>query len=187
MAEELRLETHAKPSGFNQDTLVGALIGFAMPGGLITAAIGAVIGGVIGKKQMEDEEQHGKKVSSPNPWNKEALIGGLTGYIASTFVEGIVATAVIASTGTIGVGAAIGLMAIGLAGPVIGGLMGSKAGERRQEIEYEVAKQQTIARHLGGNSSPEMGNALDAVEMPTKSWAQDIAQKRMSNTAQHQR
>lgn len=83
MHQPLKLQTHHNVTIFNKDMMLGALVGLIVPGfgpvALGAAAVGALIGGFVGKNRLEKENHEGKVVTTPTYLNKDTLIGGLLG------------------------------------------------------------------------------------------------------------
>jgi hypothetical protein len=140
MAKQLTLKVNSEPTMFNKEMLIGTLM-FPM--------IGTIVGGLMGKRRMEDEKANGKVVTEEQTaWSKETIIGGwlgaIGGSIAGNIVGAVVATAINPVAGAIAFGA------IALAGMGIGGSMGMSAGKQRQRQEFEQARQQLEERAIGG-------------------------------------
>lgn len=198
MAEELKLRTQATPSYINKDTLLGALIGSFVLTPLIGGTIGAAIGGYLGKERIERENTVGKDVSpTPSFWNKETLIGTLTGnllggiaasllFVATTglTLSAVAAGAPIAGA-TLGIGLAVAATAV-IGGTIAGAYVGGKSGQARQTAEYSEAKQQNIVSDLSKNVSPQVAQAVEyAMENDkTKNWAQHIENERAMTQGQ---
>ena len=136
-----------EPTFWNRDAVVGFVIG-NIPG--------MIIGGLIGKSRMKDEQMTGKVVSEPSFWNKSIFSGLLVG--------GLIATAVVLGTlygfplvtGVALTEATFKSMVLPLNGAVlgielIGGIMGGLSGKERLTKEYNEAKAY-VAEH--GNYAP---------------------------------
>ncbi len=207
MSEQLTLKTNNSPSYFNKDTLLGGLLSYVVGGivlnafipggGLIAAAGGAIIGGMMGKNRIEDENKNGKKVGEPTAWNKDTAIGGLLGFVgagiavAVTLVLGAGATLAAAAAAPAAVpAAAIGtLVAMGaalLGAPIVGAFIGGKIGKNRQTHEVEDSKKQTIVEHLSKTVSPEVGKAVEYSMEHGKDWSKQVTEERMLAEAQQQ-
>ena len=197
MANELTLKTNNTPTIFNKDMALGALIGLSIPLiGLIAGPIGAVVGGFIGKRRIEEENSTGKRVGEPSFWNKDTAIGGLSGWAIGGLVGVSIALAIItpaifaahAAHTIVAPGIIFAARAVGIAssatGIAIGTYLGGKAGEKRQAAEYEEAKQQTIVRGLSQNVSPEVGQAVEYAMAHNKSWAADVTESKLMEQAQ---
>ena len=140
MSETRVLKVKTEPTYFNQEMLIGTMF---------FPVVGTVIGGVMGKRRMEDEKANGKVVSDEqSAWSKETIIGGWLGAIGGS-LAGQIAGAVVA-VAINPVAGAIAFGAIALAGMGIGGSMGMSAGKQRQRQEFEQARQQLEERAIGG-------------------------------------
>lgn len=178
MAEALVLRKNDYPTYLNKEALIGTLIAFP---------IGTAIGAYIGKKRMEEEQEHGKIVTdNPSFWNKDALIGGLLGMAMSGVAALLTGVAAVAATGGIGFGV---VAAVGgaLAATALGTYIGGKMGISRQTSEYEEAKKQTIVNHLSQTVSPEVGKAVEYSMAHNKEWGKQVAEDRLLADAQAHR
>ena len=195
MAEDLILKTHQKPTYFNKETLIGALLLPLFGGGAISLAIGALVGAFVGKKRIEHEAHEGKRVSENHSWlNKETLLGALTGHLigkavaisalflnfSTVLATGTSLTAAMAATAPL----ALPAMLMVLGSSLVGGYIGNKLDERHHAAEYEQAKTQTIVRHMSRAVSPEAGKAMEYAMEHQKSWSQDVVKDRMVADAQ---
>lgn len=193
MADTLKLRTNNTPTMFNPEMMLGGLIG-AMFGGFpvmaLTVATGALIGGWLGKKRLENENRDGKDVVPPTGWNREAAIGGIAGHFI-----GQVAAAM-AFIGVSGVSLAGGTFpaeaslapaagaafASWLGSTAIGTWIGSRVGRRRMAQEYLMAAQQLAAEQQVKTTGLEQ--TQQGVDAPGKSFAQQIEAERALAAAQ---
>ena len=186
MESPLILKPNEKPSHINKDMVIGALIiPTLLGGGLVVAAIGALVGAVagsfIGKKSMEHEAQHGKVISEHhNPMNKDTLGAGLTGLLGGKILAALMLTA---TGGMLTAPLALFALASVVGGGVVGALIGNKVNQNIHSKELEIAKKQTIVRHIEKHVSPETAKAVEYALEHNKEWANDITQKRMLEQA----
>ena len=165
MSEPLVLKSDTPPTIFNKEMVIGTLL---LP------VFGTIIGAVVGKRRMERENTVGKLVDEkPGFWNMDTLLGGLIG--------GTVGSLLLALTGPVGL-AVEGVLLLG--GTIAGAYLGGKAGEKRQEAEYDQARQQTIVRNLSASVSPEVAKAVEYTMAHNKSWSKDVAEQRMLEQSQ---
>ncbi|MEQ1790406.1 MAG: hypothetical protein ABL857_08175, partial [Rickettsiales bacterium] len=135
MSQELKLRTNETPTFFNKEAAIGFLIAPHL-------AIGAVVGGIIGKNRMKKELTHGKPVGESSTLNKDTLLGGMIGLT----IGGAITTLILMSqTATIAAAAAT-IGTIGTA--IIGAVIGSKHGKRTQEKEYVEALHQQSEQQM---------------------------------------
>lgn len=120
--ENLVIPSQTPPSFWNKSTLLGFLL---------AGPLGLVVGGYLGKKDMEKEWNNGKEVSEPTIWNKNMLIGA-----ALAFQVGVAL-----SVGLISAGMVVGLPVLPVIGGValLGGLIGGTGGKEEMEREYAQA------------------------------------------------
>lgn len=131
MSQDLKLKVKTEPTMFNKEMLIGTIL---------FPIVGTVIGGMIGKRRMEDEKNNGKMVSEEtSSWSKETIIGGLLGLIGGHLIGNLVATALFAANPA---AALVGYAATALGGALIGGYVGAEQGVKRQKQEYQEAKHQ---------------------------------------------
>jgi hypothetical protein len=107
---------------FNDDTWVGALFGAL--GGLGGAAVGSVsllagalIGGWVGKRDMDREMVEGRPVNPPTIWNRTIAKGMLIGLAVGMVAAGGYA---VAAFGVAALSTALGTAVISSLGPSIG-------------------------------------------------------------------
>jgi hypothetical protein len=194
MAQELTLRTNDKPSFFNKELLIGGLaatvtaavgLGLLTPIGMAVVAGGAIAGSVIGEKRMESEAILGKKVGEPSFWNKDTLLGGLLGAVASP-LPAIVTAAITVSLAAVLLPAliptalSIGLIGGTAASIATGAYVGGKLGELNQTKEYQAAKEQTIVNNISKEVSPGVAQAVEyaMANDKTKNWAKHIEDER---------
>lgn len=178
-----------KPSFINTGAVKGAAIG--MLGTVLfppAPAIGAVIGSIVRRSKMKQEEQFGKVVHPPTAWNKGSFFGAAFGLGTGLFVASLV----------VGVGALFGSVALpfllGTAASVaaftaISGWVGNKISQHFQKKEYQKAenfalqhgefippaeRQQAIA--MGQALAPTGPAPMQAPAMPAGNLAQASTQ-----------
>jgi len=198
MAQPMTLQTHHNPSLFNKDMLLGGLLGLLIPipgAALITAPIGGILGGLIGKNRLAKENREGKTVGEPSFWNKDTLIGGLIGLALAgiaAFSVGLIgagATVVTAAAAPaaapVVLGLGVGAVGAALFGvPILGAYIGGKIGKKRQEREYDEARRQQIVQQLSQNISPEIGQAVEYKMTHDKQWAKQMLEEKLLAAAQ---
>jgi hypothetical protein len=180
MAEELRVPApSATPTYFNRSMAAGLGIGFVVGGaGLIIPVIGALVGGYLGKKDMEQEQKEGRVVSAPGLLKKESIKDGMIGLGIGSLVGGVIALGILAlalpaAAGGISAAATVAA-AEGLFVPLIaaavsgitamaaGGLLGLSHGKNRMEYEWKAAKDYVAANgeYKGKDQSPSIMQAV---------------------------
>lgn len=199
MAQPLRLHIRHRPTLFNEDMLLGGLLGaitLGVAGIGIGAAImagGALIGGFIGKRQIVKENHIGKKVGQPNFWNKDALLGGLLGNVIGLMAG----TALLAAAMGVGVGDVLagalpqaeamqgsmlagmsGLLASWIGGISLGTWLGGKRGEWHMTKEYHEAKKQFIYDELAKGATIEISNPAYGKEIADRVFCADIDKRK---------
>ena len=130
MADNLQLETEAKPSLINKEMVIGGLLGaaaglFAPVGASIAVAAAAVAGagiiaglagGLLGRQRMLRESAYGKKVSETTSGiSKETFLGGALG-LAAGVAAAVGIASVTGDVSLIGEGASVGANAVGALG-----------------------------------------------------------------------
>jgi len=177
MPQSLILKSHAEPSFFNKE----ALIGF-----LIVPPLGGIIGALIGKNRMETEKQHGKAVNAtPSFWNKDTLLGGLIGLELAGFVAIATGAFATVASASLPVGLIAGVVGM-IAAPIIGAYIGGKHGEKVQAAEFEQAKQQAIVQQVSQNVSPEVGQAVEYRLAHDKQWGKQMLEEKLLAAGQEQ-
>lgn len=196
-----RIPQTDKPTMWNHTTSMGAWIGtMIFPG--VGTIIGGLIGGQMGKRQMEVDVVAGKAVSDPTIWNKAFFTGSFVGsIIGGALLMGLLAAGVPllgASAG--GAVASLGIM--------VGSVM-SRKGHMQQELDQAktIQAQMQMDQAMGRGVSQSVGhtrgivqaqapyvNSVSAEEMALlnarmgggqapRNFAQDIEQHRQSATA----
>lgn len=152
-----------KPRLLNKDVLAGGTAGFLI-GLPFAAPIGGVIGAVLGKKHLENEQEFGKVVKPPTPYNKESFIGvgfgSLAGAVASVATVAVVGVFAAPAVATLAGLATIGALAFA------GFKKGSDIGKERMQKEYSAAASY-VAKN--GNYDPKGVDApktAASAEMP---------------------
>jgi hypothetical protein len=174
MSEELRLQTHDKPTMFNKEMAIGGLAGLLMPIGFITnplialAAVvalpvgGAVVGGLIGEARIEKEYREGKIAKPPTAWNKDTVIGALGGVLLGDLAAAVVAVGIVFATGAALAPLTATLLTFGglVGGGLLGGYLGGESGKNDMALEYERArKQPEVIRQPGYSMQYSTGHA----------------------------
>lgn len=182
MALELTARTNETPTYFNKEMAIGALIGTAIPGGLpltlVGMAAGATLGGYVGKNKMDEEQAHGKKIKEPSFWNKEALLGGLAGWVVGK-VANIAIVGSMLAAGAAPAAILVTALATVAITAAVGTYIGGKTGEKRMQVEYEQAQKQNIMQSLGLSTSPDLTQDVQLAQAAQKSYAQQIEQERL--------
>jgi hypothetical protein len=169
MAQQLTLRKNETPTVFNKEMAIGIVTGLmVLPHALFFAAIGGIIGGIMGKSRMQKEQMQGKTVSdSPSFWNKNTLLGGMLGSNLGLLIGVGISMAIIGVTAGAGTPVAAAIAAgetatakillakiapavIGtmltswLGGTAIGAWIGGKHGQsvEREEFAHAAAQQQ---------------------------------------------
>ncbi len=172
MTQPLILRTNEEPTFFNKE----AAIGFIAP-----VPFGTIVGAVIGKKRMEREQANGKLVGEPSTFNKDALLGGLLGWMVGGGVAALALTSTAPAAIAIAVTAALGSTALGAT-------IGGKQGKETQEKEYALAvaqqREQQIEKSpsISKNLSPEYGHEVKinhAATIQAEKTAAQSQQKQM--------
>jgi hypothetical protein len=184
MTEPLIYKPDTKPSFFNKEALIGALLIPALiTGGVLTLFIGAVAGAVggsiIGKKRIEHEIEHGKVLAeNPHPINKDTIGASLTGVLGAKLLTTILLPGVVGALALpIGIATMIG-------GAFVGGMVGHKVAKTTHKTECEEAKKQKIVHHLNKTVSPDVGAAVEYAMDHDKAWSQQVTQDRMLKATQ---
>lgn len=196
MGERLVLKTNEKPSYFNKDTALGALLGTTfLPIPIIGTIAGAVVGGRIGKRRMEDDLLNGKVVEKGSFWNKDTAIGSMLGMIGSVLVAGagLVAASFFMDplTAIAAVNPVLATAAIG--GSMLGGFLGGMSGKAEADKEFEQAKiQQGIEQQISRGQALSMVKALEQdpqmAQENTRGFAAQIEHERAAQAlAEHKR
>lgn len=129
-----------KPSFVNTGIVKGAAVG--MLGAVLfppAPAIGAVIGSVVRRSKMKQEEQFGKVVHPPTAWNKGSFFGAAFGLGTALFVAGLV-VGVGALFGSVALPFLLGTAACVTAVTAISGWVGNKISQHFQKKEYRKAE-----------------------------------------------
>ncbi len=180
---EYKVPAKESPTFWNKPALLGALIGFSVPGiGLIgeavAAAIGGIIGGAVGNANMQRDAREGKTVKPPSFFNIDTAIGFFAGIPLGMLAGGLLAAAAGLAIGIftpvplflfVGSAAVLG-MGIGVcAGPFIGAYVGGKNGKAHMQQEYEEAKQnQSPNIQPSVSQTKETDNAMQFDNNPPK-------------------
>lgn len=143
MSESLIVPAKDKPTFWNKDAAVGFVLA-SIPG--------MIIGGLIGKSRMKDEQISGRVISEPSFWNKSIFVGMLVGG----FVGIAVAVGAALALGVASAEAAMAFYAVAVGIQFLGGIIGGFSGKARQEQEYAEAKAY-VAQY--GNFSPQQARA----------------------------
>jgi hypothetical protein len=166
MPDKVIIRTNEQPTIFNKEMVIGFLA---------FHAIGAVVGGFIGKNRMVREQNEGKRLDKPSFWNKEAAIGGLLGIYA-----GVLATFFLAA-GIGGIAAAV-IAGAGLIGLTLGGT----AGKRHQEQEYAQAVTQQRNTQVDRLTSPmrDLSPELEGEQVQSRHFTSQIELERKNSPSQ---
>lgn len=160
MSETLTLKTQNQPTVFNKEMVIGT---FLVP----IPIIGSVIGGMVGKRRMEQENVSGKTVSNdPSRINKDAVLGGLLGLIGGSIASNVLVAAAVMITGA-PVGAAIGAAAVATwaAGGLIGAAIGSNHGVKQELHEFKTAKNQHQSKNIAHAVAQAMEHQMGGHEV----------------------
>ncbi|MGE0753555.1 MAG: hypothetical protein AB7L92_00160 [Alphaproteobacteria bacterium] len=153
MAETIRVQTDDKPTIFNKEMAVGAILASLIPVPIFPASVIAIggaslVGGLIGRERMKNEYRVGKEVSSePSFFRKDTIIGGFigaaVGLVAAIFAGaalGGTAMALGATAATAMGIAGAALIATPLLGAVIGGYKASANAQEREREQFLLGK-----------------------------------------------
>lgn len=177
MTEPLILKKNEKPSFFNKEMAIGALLGLnlANPSLLV---MGTALGAFIGENRMAREKEYGKIIDIRTSSSKDTLLGAILGSHIGT---GIVMLALrTADIPNLPLNQKAIFAAAGLTGMVIGGYTGNKHGINAYEKEYAEAISQQQESEVGKSQvkavEVEHGNFYSGT--PVKNYASAILEQR---------
>ncbi len=179
----LKLKTNKEPTFWNEDIWTGMGAGAFIP--LVGPFFGAIIGGFVGKKRMNDDLEDGKTVSEASYFNKGILQGGAKGAIIGSILGGLTSAAIIGTqivptvspliagglsaasaltiTGLMPL--AVGAVAIGLGvyltSLVVGAISGSISKHHQQDAEFKEAQEQERGQMLERSRSQEIEKGMN--------------------------
>jgi len=169
MADELRVKADKSPTFFNASLAVGLITGLcAIPWsvmmGLVpvniirqakdmrlimgSGALFGIVGGFLGKTQMEHDTKYGKKINAPTFWNKGLFLGALAGAIGGSAIDSAVFLGGITE-------AAIAI------GAIIGGSTHKKVMEseyQRAALEQQLSKAKNVEQKTILHNEPYQGH-----------------------------
>lgn len=195
MVHELILKRDIKPRLFNEEMVIGALVGVAsffipgMPfiaGVLAIPALGAV-GGLVGKSRLHREAVQGKRVVDElSVFNKDMLLGGLAGAVAVPtlsvgieLVGGAGLGAALATAIPTGGASLAGFAIAAIAATIVGAVVGGKTGQTRMVRAHREACHQKIVDNVSHSISPEIGHAVEYALEHRPKWAKGVLDDRL--------
>jgi hypothetical protein len=178
-----RIPSQEYPSLNNAMGMLGGLTaalfsvasGIGILGALFAVTVGMLVGGYIGKKQLEQEQLDGKVVGPPSRWNMEVLNNALSWSTIVT-IPALVTGLFVPITG-----AAAGAVLFGAATmAIIGAIRGSSQGYERMTEEYELGRM--LHEQKMGKSNVALTIICDHDEVPSK---HSFVEKELQRREQH--
>lgn len=161
MTEPLILKTNEKPSFFNKEMAIGALLGLCTANPSLLA-VATVIGACIGQNRMARENKYGKIIDVHTSSSKDTLLGAILGSQVGTGIAALALRS--ADIPNLSLGQKAIFAGAGIAGMLVGGYTGTKHGVSTYENEYaealsqqqerQVSRSKTLESNLGLSTTP---------------------------------